>query len=372
VKDYLGLLLPIALTNALGTLECVRAAQEAGDNYSSVETMLVDGIGSSVGALFGSPFGTTVYLGHPAYKKFGASRGYSLLNGTVFFLMSIFGFHGILYAIIPKQAVLPTILFVGFMIATETTELTPKRWRPAVLLGMLIPMFDWVQVIMGDAVRHVLNPVNNFGVDTGEVGTAKVMCVEQGMQSAYLTLTQVDPNNSVQAGQTIGSCLGTEYWKTLDTFPGYAPGHETVSFMANGYLFISLMWTLGFIALTDRQMLKSGLIWIVCAALASFGLIHANAIGIPDKTGTLSGGSDGMPGWKFIGAYGLMAFFCFIVFGLQRLGWAPKPYSVAARTVDEVWNRPCEDSIANSIEDEEERLARISELEDEEAVANSA
>jgi hypothetical protein len=65
-------------------------------------------------------------------------------------------------------------------------------------------------------------------------------------------------------------------------------------------------------------------------------------------------------------------FFCFIVFGLQRLGWAPKPYSVAARTVDEVWNRPCEDSIANSIEDEEERLARISELEDEEAVANSA
>eukprot|EP00971_Amphidinium_carterae_P282753 5613442-Amphidinium_carterae.1 len=35
------------------------------------------------GLLQGSPYGTTVYIGHVAYKKMGATRGYSLLNGVL-------------------------------------------------------------------------------------------------------------------------------------------------------------------------------------------------------------------------------------------------------------------------------------------------
>lgn len=47
-----------------------------GDAYPVTETMVVDGIGTMICSLFGSPFGTVMYFGHPAYKKSGATSGY--------------------------------------------------------------------------------------------------------------------------------------------------------------------------------------------------------------------------------------------------------------------------------------------------------
>lgn len=38
--------------------------------------MVADGIGTMITSLFGSPFGTVMYFGHPAYKKSGAKTGY--------------------------------------------------------------------------------------------------------------------------------------------------------------------------------------------------------------------------------------------------------------------------------------------------------
>ena len=51
------------------------------------ETMLVDGAGTCIGALFGSFYSTTVYIGHPIHKALGAKRGYSLFNGILYFLL---------------------------------------------------------------------------------------------------------------------------------------------------------------------------------------------------------------------------------------------------------------------------------------------
>mmetsp|Transcript_121347 Transcript_121347/g.343382 ORF Transcript_121347/g.343382 Transcript_121347/m.343382 type:complete len:617 (+) Transcript_121347:79-1929(+) len=143
VGAYISLLLPVALTSALGTLQCVCSANEAGDNYSPMETMLVDGVGTMVGALFGSPYGTTVYIGHPAYKALGASRGYSLLNGLVYVVMGATGLHGLLNALIPHEAVLGVICFVGLSIATQTVSLCPPRWYPALFLGAIVAFSDW-------------------------------------------------------------------------------------------------------------------------------------------------------------------------------------------------------------------------------------
>ena len=58
------------------------------------ETMLVDGAGTCIGALFGSFYSTTVYIGHPIHKALGAKRGFSLINGIIYFFL-----HPVLFLI---------------------------------------------------------------------------------------------------------------------------------------------------------------------------------------------------------------------------------------------------------------------------------
>jgi len=107
--------------------------------------MVADGIGSMIGALCGSPYGTTVYIGHPAYKKMGAGKGYSLLNGCLYLLMGWTGLHAFLNALIPHEAVLGIIAFVGLSIASQACELCP-RWYPAFFAGAVVAFTDWAGV----------------------------------------------------------------------------------------------------------------------------------------------------------------------------------------------------------------------------------
>jgi len=84
VKDYLGIVIPIGISAAATTLMCLVSAKEAGDPYPVRESMISDGIGTMLASFFGSPFGTVIYIGHPAYKRSGAKVGYSLLNGCLY------------------------------------------------------------------------------------------------------------------------------------------------------------------------------------------------------------------------------------------------------------------------------------------------
>lgn len=78
VKDYLGIVIPIGISAAATTLMCLVSAKEAGDPYPVRETMISDGIGTCLASFFGSPFGTVVYIGHPAVRGFG--RGWPVLR----------------------------------------------------------------------------------------------------------------------------------------------------------------------------------------------------------------------------------------------------------------------------------------------------
>ena len=57
------------------------------------ETMLVDGLGTIVGACFGSYYSTTVYIGHPIHKALGARRGFSVFNGILYFILHFVGMY---------------------------------------------------------------------------------------------------------------------------------------------------------------------------------------------------------------------------------------------------------------------------------------
>lgn len=63
--DYIGIVLPFSIAASFGDMMVLVSAQKAGDPYPIAETMISDGIGTLVGAVLGSPFGTVVYIGHP-------------------------------------------------------------------------------------------------------------------------------------------------------------------------------------------------------------------------------------------------------------------------------------------------------------------
>ena len=83
VLPFLSAVAPLAVMNFMGTLQCVESAAAAGDRFKPFPTMIVNGVATMVGALLGSCFPTTVYIGHPAWKALGARQGYSILNGVV-------------------------------------------------------------------------------------------------------------------------------------------------------------------------------------------------------------------------------------------------------------------------------------------------
>lgn len=91
VANYLGIVIPIGISATATTLMCLVSAKTAGDPYPVRESMIADGIGTMIASFFGSPFGTVIYIGHPAYKKSGARAGYSLANGVLFLIFSWFG-----------------------------------------------------------------------------------------------------------------------------------------------------------------------------------------------------------------------------------------------------------------------------------------
>ena len=79
---YFSVIFPMGIFNVVGSLQNIESAEAAGDRYRTFPSLMVNGIGSVVAALFGSVFPTTIYIGHPGWKRLGARSGYSALNGV--------------------------------------------------------------------------------------------------------------------------------------------------------------------------------------------------------------------------------------------------------------------------------------------------
>lgn len=147
--EYGSIVIGLAMQNFLGTYSCNISARRVGDLYSPMESMIVDGLGSMVGALLGSPYGTTVYIGHVVYKPMGAARGYSLLNGFLWLIFGLFGVHAVIDAIVPHEIFGGVLMVIGFAMAAQTIDAVPKRWYPATLIGLAIMFSEFIVGGMG-------------------------------------------------------------------------------------------------------------------------------------------------------------------------------------------------------------------------------
>lgn len=157
--SFLGVIIPMGLINAIGSLQNIESAEAAGDRFSTGPCMAVNGIGTIAAGLFGSCFPTTIYIGHPGWKALGARCGYSILNGVFFTVVFLLGLGSLIVNIIPMEAGMAIVLYIGVIIAAQSYEAVPARHYPAVALGF----FPAVAMMAIFLLPHVLPAVGASG-----------------------------------------------------------------------------------------------------------------------------------------------------------------------------------------------------------------
>ncbi|WP_444677420.1 NCS2 family permease [Halomonas sp. E19] len=164
----LTVVLPITLYNAIETMNNVEAMEAAGDKYDVRECQAVDGAGTMIGALFGGVFPTTVYIATVGAKWMGAGRGYSLLNGAVYALATMFGLIAALAAIIPVSVVAPILVFVGMSMVATAFQSNDTRYYPAVALAMLPYFANYVMTRFNNAAGETVQGISAGIVPLGQ------------------------------------------------------------------------------------------------------------------------------------------------------------------------------------------------------------
>ena len=153
IVPYLPIIIPLQINNFLTTLQGLESAKEAGDNYPERQSMLMDGVFTLVGSFLGNPFPTTVYFGHPGWKEIGARSGYSIAVAVTYLLVCISGLTGIIMAVVPYEAVLVLLIFVGFSVSGTTLQNTKPKYIPVILISMIPIIFQYIQTLIDSAVQ---------------------------------------------------------------------------------------------------------------------------------------------------------------------------------------------------------------------------
>ncbi len=140
---FLSVIIPMGLFNVIGSLQNIESAEAAGDEYDTRSSLAANGVGTIVAALFGSCFPTTIYIGHPGWKAMGARAGYSTLNGLVITVICLTGTVGVISRIVPIEAGIAIVLWIGIVITAQAFQATPHEHAPAVAVGLFPAIAAW-------------------------------------------------------------------------------------------------------------------------------------------------------------------------------------------------------------------------------------
>jgi adenine/guanine/hypoxanthine permease len=134
-------------------LQNIESADAAGDRYRTFPSLMANGLGSVVAAFFGSVFSTTIYIGHPGWKRLGARSGYSALNGLFISFLCFTGTIQSVLGLIPLEAGIGILLYIGIIIVAQAFQETPKEHAPAVALGIVPALAAWGLLMVETGVR---------------------------------------------------------------------------------------------------------------------------------------------------------------------------------------------------------------------------
>ena len=150
---YLSVILPLASLDTLASLQILESVKIAGDDYRTTPSLLMNGIGTLAAAALGSPFPTTLYVGHAAHKANGARAGYSALNGLVTLVLCTTGLLPLVLRIVPLSVAGPVIVWFGLVTVGQAFVEVPKAQSIAVALGLIPMVAQWAAGIIDTAVR---------------------------------------------------------------------------------------------------------------------------------------------------------------------------------------------------------------------------
>ncbi len=220
---YMSVILPMGIFNVVGSLQNIESAEAAGDRYRTFPSLMANGIGSVAASLFGSVFPTTIYIGHPGWKRLGARGGYSALNGIFISFLCLTGTIQSVLTFIPLEAGIGILLYIGIIIVAQSFQETPKEHAPAVALGLFPALAAW-----------------------------GLLMVETGTRAAGKTL----------------------YEAGLGSFAQSLAIHGMIS-LERGFIFTSTILSAIGVFLIERQFFRAAFWSLAAAAFAAIGIIHA-------------------------------------------------------------------------------------------------
>lgn len=229
--ELFAVLIPIEIYNFIESIGNVKSAQAAGDNYNMRTSVRVDGLGTCVGALFGSPFPTTIYLGHPAYKQMGARTNYAFATGLLLWLASLVGLFAFLQHLIPAAGVAPLLVFVGIVMCQYAFQSSPA-YGAAIAIALVPHIADLLKKQLDGTLLEVL---------------------QQGSVTSELT-SRLAQNQGVY-------------------FQSYA-------LLSHGAIITGLLWGSMVACIIDADLRKAMFFSFIAFLLSLVGLIHAAQIGL--------------------------------------------------------------------------------------------
>jgi len=255
---FISVIIPMGVFNVVGSLQNIEAAEAAGDSYDTRSSLLVNGAGTLVAAVFGSCFPTTIYIGHPGWKAMGARVGYSLLNAVVMTLICLTGSLALIAWAVPIDAGMAIVLWIGIVITAQAFEATPRVHAPAVVLGILPGVGAW-GAMMAKA-----------GLRAGGMGT-----LEQPFSAELLPVF-------ARADVWIEGAFALE----------------------QGFIFTAMILSAATVCIIERKTFKAAGWCLLGAGLSMTGLMHAYVWTPADTALTLE------PAWPWVWGYLAMAL-CF-------------------------------------------------------------
>lgn len=174
---YIASAIPLAIYAFMESMNNVESAEAGGDKYSTVEAMLVPGIGTLIGSLLGSPFPLLIYIGHPGWKSVGARVGYSVATGVGIIAIGLLGLLPLLLAFIPLVAILPILLYIGLVIGSQSFEATPRRHAA----GVVIALVPWIANFVQNQVDNALSAAGTSVAELGYEALDAAGVVYKGM-----------------------------------------------------------------------------------------------------------------------------------------------------------------------------------------------
>ena len=229
----LAIVIPAEIYNFIETMNNVESAEAAGDKYHVGVCQLADGAGTIIGSMFGSAFPTTVYIGHPGYKRLGSRIGYGAAVGGVFFVGSMFGLVAFLHHLIPMAAVAPILVFIGVVITGQAFTACPPKHAIAVAIAMM-PHISNLLVAKWMGLSKVLSGSGGALFDPGTI-------LAMSMEGAHVV------------------------------------GHAA---LFNGSIIIGLLWGSMAAFLLDRKPLHAATVALASIVLTALGIIHAPTLGL--------------------------------------------------------------------------------------------